>query len=156
RPTTDEDLRRISGEAAGRTVSIKLDSNSTVWVGGLHPEGGRLAWTSPAPGSASADELHEVTIVSRGKGFWEGAAFGAGAGFLTGLALGVIWNTNCSAGPYVDNEQSSSCPWTTNPSLSGGLQLGSILGLMFAIPGAVVGGIVGGVRGDRTTFAMQP
>jgi hypothetical protein len=155
RPPSDTDLQRVGSELAGGTASIKLGSASAVPVGGLHAEGGRLAWTSPDPGDVSADQLREVTIVRRAKGFWEGAAIGAGAGFLTGLVTGVVWQTTCSAGPVADNEQFSSCPLTTYPSLSKGLQLGAIMGLLFAVPAAIVGGVAGAAIGDRTTFKLD-
>jgi hypothetical protein len=155
RPPSDADLQRIGSEVAGGAADIKLGSAAAVPVGGLHAEGGRLSWTSPDPGGVPADQLREVTILRRGKGFWEGAAIGAGAGFLAGLVTGVVWQTSCSAGPVVDNEQLSSCPLTTYPSFSKGLQLGAIMGLLFALPAGIVGGVAGAALGDRTTFKFD-
>jgi hypothetical protein len=155
RPPSDTDLQRIGSEVAGGAADIKLGSATAVPVGGLHAEGGRLAWTSPDPGGVSADQLREVTIVRRGKGFWEGAAIGAGAGFLTGLVTGVVWQTSCSAGPVVDNEQLSTCPFTTYPSFSKGLQVGAVLGVLFAVPAGLIGGVTGAALGDRTTFKFD-
>jgi len=156
RSTAASDLQPIIDEARGGTVDIKLRSGRTMAVGGLHAEGATMAWDSPVRGSTPASEIREATITHHGKGFWEGLAIGAGAGFVTGFATGVIWNTTCSEGPFIDGgHPQSSCPFTTGPSLSGGLQLCAILGGLFAIPGAVIGGIFGAVRGDRTTFNMD-
>jgi hypothetical protein len=153
RPVTAADVRRINVEADGHPVAVRVGSKDSVTVGGLHLEGDKLLWTTPVPGYLSASESGEVTVVRRGKGFWEGLGIGAGAGFATGLAIGVIWNSSCSAGPLVDGgHPQSSCPFSAGPGLVGGLQLGSILGALLAVPGAIIGGVVGAARGDRVVF----
>jgi hypothetical protein len=157
RPPTERDLQLIVAEAGTGSASVDVGTNGHLAVGGLHSEGDRLLWATPTGGQASAETLRQVTLVRRAKGFWEGAAIGAGVGFVTGLAVGVIWNTNCSEGPLIDGEHpQASCPVTENPSLTGGLELGAVLGVLFALPGAIVGGLTGAALGDRVVFTTDP
>lgn len=152
------DLNPVVDEAEGGKVDLELRSGRSMAVGGLHAEGDTMVWSSPAPGSIPASDVRAATVVRRGKGFWEGAAIGASAGFLTGLAIGVVWNTTChaGAGPISDGESpQSTCPYSDGPSLTRGLELGALFGGLLLIPGGVVGGVVGAVRGDRTTFSID-
>lgn len=58
-----------------------------------------MNWTGPPAGRTSMAEVREVTVLRRGKGFWQGLGIGALVGFGTGLGIGLVWNTTCTTEP---------------------------------------------------------
>lgn len=130
-----QDRTRLNARAAQQTATVTLVSGETFRARGFRVDADEASWTDPGTGQLvvfDRTDVARVRFIRRGQGMLDGAALGAGTGFVAGAGAVL---TACGA-PY-PNEAFPFPDPCASPRLVNAAITGAVTGVLGGIVGAV-------------------